>query len=52
MVILAVLTGVLALFGDQLSPGGIWVWSAMAQDQPLAQTGTGRILSKSAPQFL
>jgi hypothetical protein len=28
-----VLTGVLALLGDQLSPVGIWVWSNVKQDQ-------------------
>ena len=33
VVVFPVLTGVSALLEDQLSPGGIWVWSAMAQDQ-------------------
>ena len=36
---------VLALLGDQLSPGGIWVWSAIAQDQLWAQSETRRQLS-------
>ena len=31
--VLPVLSGVLALLGDQLSPGVIWVWSPVAQDQ-------------------
>lgn len=30
VVVLPVLTSVLALLGDLLSPGGIWVWSAVA----------------------
>lgn len=34
-VVLPVLAGVLALLGDQLSPGGIDVCSAMALDQLL-----------------
>ena len=29
----SVLTGLSALLGDQLSPGGIWVWRAVAQGQ-------------------
>ena len=40
MVVLAVLTGVPALLGHQLSPGGIWVWRAVAQDQLWAQLET------------
>jgi hypothetical protein len=52
MVVLPVIIGVSALLGDQLSPGSIWVWSTVAQDQLLAQTETGRILSLAAPQFL
>ena len=31
--VLPVLTGVPVLLGDQLSPGSIWVWSTVAQDQ-------------------
>jgi hypothetical protein len=50
--VLPVLTGVLVLLGDQLSPGGIWLWSAVAQCQLLAQMQTGRILSQDAPWFL
>ena len=46
------LTGVSALLGDQLSPGGIWVRSAVAQDQLPAQMETGRILSQAVPQVL
>jgi hypothetical protein len=38
------LIGVSALLGDQLSPGCIWVWSAVAQDQLWAQTETRRLL--------
>ena len=41
-----------ALLGYQLSPGGIWVWSAEAQDQLQAQMETGSILTQAAPQFL
>jgi hypothetical protein len=37
-VVLPVLTGVSALLGDQLFPGGVWVCSAVAQDQLQAQT--------------
>ena len=33
MVALLALTGLSALLGEQLSPGVIWVWSAVAQDQ-------------------
>jgi hypothetical protein len=33
VVVLPVLTGVSILLGDQLSPSGIWVWRAVAQDQ-------------------
>ena len=33
VVALPVLTGASALLGDQFSPGDIWVWSAVAQDQ-------------------
>ena len=29
---------VLELLGDQFSPGGIWVWSTVAQDQLWVQT--------------
>ena len=29
---------VFALLGDQLSPGGIWVWNAVAQDQLRMET--------------
>jgi hypothetical protein len=52
VVVLPVLTGVSALLGDQLSPGGIWVRSAVAQDQLPAQMETGRILSQAVPQVL
>ena len=44
VVVLPVLTGVLALLGDQLSPGGICVWSVVAQDQLWAQTERGKQL--------
>ena len=40
VVVLPVLTGVPTLLVDQLFPGGIWVWSAVAQDQTWAQTKT------------
>ena len=50
--VLPVLTVVLALMGDQLSPGGIWVWSAESQDQLLAHTETGSILSPAVPWFM
>ena len=40
------------LLGDQFSPGGIWVWRTMAQDQLQVQTETGRILPQADPQFL
>lgn len=33
MVVLPVLTGMSAVLGDQLFPGGIWVWSTVAQNQ-------------------
>ena len=36
--VLTVRTSVLALMGDLLCPGGIWVWSAVAQDQLPMQT--------------
>ena len=52
MVALPVLTGVLALLGDQLSSGGIWIWSAVAQDQLWGQTETRGLPSQAAPQFL
>ena len=52
MLVLSMLTGVLALLGDQLSLSGIWVWSVVAQDQLQVHMETGRILSQTAPQFL
>ena len=33
VVVLTVLTGLYALLGGLVSPGGIWVWSTVAQDQ-------------------
>ena len=33
MVVLSMLTGLSEFWGDQLSPDGIWVWRAVAQDQ-------------------
>ena len=42
VVVLAVLTGVSVFLGDQLSPGCIWVWSTMTQDQFQTQRETGR----------
>ena len=33
------------LLGDQFSPGGIWVWRAVAQVNSRVQTETGRTLS-------
>jgi hypothetical protein len=33
VVVLPVLTGVPTLLVDQLFPGGIWVWSAVTQEQ-------------------
>jgi hypothetical protein len=50
--LLHVLTYVSALPEDQLFSGGIWVWSAEAQDQLQIQMGSRRILFQSAPQFL
>ena len=50
--ILFVLTGMSIVLGDQLSPGSIWVWRAVAQGQFQAQTETRRILSQAASQFL
>ena len=44
MVVLPVLTGVSALLGDLLCPGGIWVWRAVEQGLLQAQMETGRIL--------
>ena len=41
--VLPVLTGVSTLLGSQLSPSGILVWSAVAQDQLWAQTEAGRL---------
>ena len=52
MMVLPVLAGVLALLGDQLSPGDICVWRAVAQDQLQVQTETGRLLSQTTSQFL
>ena len=48
MVVLPVLTGVLALLGDQLSLGGIWVWRAVAQGQLWDSDRTRR----SCPQMI
>jgi hypothetical protein len=52
VMVLPVFTGVSALLGDQLSPGGICVCSAIAQDQLPVQKETGRLLSHMAPCFL
>jgi hypothetical protein len=41
VVVLPVLTIVLALLGDQLSPGGIWAGRAVAQDQLVVQIKQG-----------
>ena len=46
------LEGVSALLGDQLSPGGICVCSAVAQDQLLVQIETRRLLSQASHRFL
>jgi hypothetical protein len=43
VVALLALTGLSALLGEQLSPGVIWVWSAVAQDHLWAQTETRRL---------
>ena len=50
--VLSVLTGESALLGDQLTPGGIWVWITMAQDQLHAQMETGKKPSISLKQNL
>jgi hypothetical protein len=52
VVVLPVLTDLSALLGDQLSPSGILVWSAVTQDQLLVQMETRRILSQVAPRLL
>jgi hypothetical protein len=53
VVVLPVLTGVLTLLENQLSPYGIWVWNTVAKDhQLLAQMETGSILPQTASQFL
>ena len=46
-----VLSGVSALLGDQLSPGGIWVQRSVAQGQLQKPMETGKILSQAAPRF-
>jgi hypothetical protein len=64
-VVLPVLTGVSALLGDQLLPGRIWIWRAVAQGQPWstgsalghrvspgAQMETRMIGSLAVPWFL
>jgi hypothetical protein len=35
-----VLTDVSTLLGDQLSPGGIWIWSTVSQNHLQVQTET------------
>ena len=40
------------LQGDEVSPGGIWVWHAVSQDQLRAQMEIRRILSQAATHFL
>jgi hypothetical protein len=62
VVVLPVLTGKSALLGDQLSPGGIWVWRAVAQDQlwfysctnimTKKQVGEGRVHSAYTSMLL
>jgi hypothetical protein len=52
VMVLPVLASKSALPGDQLSPDGIWVWNAVAQDQLWVQMETGRILSQDTSQFL
>ena len=52
VVVLLVLTGMLLLLGDQLSPGSIWVWSMEAQDQLRVQMETGTVLAQAFPWFL
>jgi hypothetical protein len=52
VVVLALLVGVLALLGDQLSFGGICVCSSVAQDQLCGQTEMGSFLSQAASWFL
>lgn len=42
------LTGVLALLGDQLSSSAICLWNPVVQDQFLEQMETIRILSVSS----
>jgi hypothetical protein len=49
VVILPVLTGLSALLGDQLSPGGIW---AVAQDQLWAQMETRKKWYFSLASFI
>jgi hypothetical protein len=52
VVILPVFVGMSAVLGDQLSPGGIWAWRAVVQDQLWVQTEIGKILSQAASYFL
>jgi hypothetical protein len=52
LVVLPMLTGVSALLGDQLSPGGILVWRAVAQGQLQGADKNKRTLSWTAPWFL
>jgi hypothetical protein len=48
----SVLSGVLALLGDQLFPGRIWVWRTVAHGQLQALIESWSILSQPAPLFL
>ena len=41
-----------ALLGDRFSPGGIWVWRAVAQGQLQMQIDSRSIWSQAAPRFL
>jgi hypothetical protein len=40
------------LLVDQFSPGGVWIWRALAQVSSRVQRETGRILSLAIPWFL
>jgi hypothetical protein len=51
-VVLPVLTGMLALLGDQLSPGSIYVCSAVVQHQLWVHGENRRLLPQAPSQFL
>ena len=50
--VLPVLTGLSALLGDQLSPGGICVFSSVAEDQLQVQTETWKAPVPKARLFI